>query len=278
MDARSSDFVAGFSAAGVADAYDDVLVPRLFAPCAVVLLARLGLTPGETLLDMACGTGIVGRLAAPVLGPAGRVIGRDLNDTMLQRGRMHPLPPDSAPVELGVAPAAALDLGDASVDAVTCQQGLQFFPDPLAALAEARRVLRPGGRVGVAVWYGIEECPLWAALEVALAEPFGAARAAGIRAPFSWPGAEALTAAMTAGGFDPPLVSTHTMVMHFEQGVRQALRALDATPYAADVAALDAGTQERMAQTAARVLHAPASLDAAVDIPARTLVATALRR
>lgn len=274
----TADFTASFSAPGVADAYDDVLVPRLFAPCAVVLLARLGLTPGETLLDVACGTGIVARLAASVLSPAGRVIGRDLNEPMLERGRTYQLPPDSAPVELGVAPAAALDLPDGSVDAVTCQHGLQFFPDPVAALAEAHRVVRPGGRVGVAVWRGIEECPLWAALEVALTEPFGAARAAGIRAPFTWPGAEALTAAMSAGGFSDPLVSTHTMVMHFEHGVRHALRALDATPFAADVAALDGPTRERMAHTAARVLGAPAGLDAAVNIPARTLVATARRR
>ena len=145
----TADFTAGFSAPGVADAYDDVLVPRLFAPCAVVLLARLGLTPGETLLDVACGTGIVARLAASVLGPAGRVLGRDLNQPMLERGRTHRLPPDSAPVELGVAPAAALDLPDGSVDAVTCQHGLQFFPDPVAALAEAHRVVRPGGRIAL---------------------------------------------------------------------------------------------------------------------------------
>jgi SAM-dependent methyltransferase len=251
-----------------------VLVPRLFTPCATILLARLGLRPGDTLLDVACGTGIVVRLAAALLGPTGRVIGRDINEAMVARARSHVSPPDSASVDLGVSPAVPLDLDDGCVDAVTCQQGLQFFPEPDAALAEMRRCLRPNGRVAIAVWFSIDECPLWAALEAGLAEEFGSRRAADIRRPFSWPGAGALTTSMAGAGFDDVDVSDHTVVMHFEGGARQAMLALASTPFAADVTALSAGRYERMIHTVMRHLDRSSDPDDPVDIPARTLIAT----
>jgi SAM-dependent methyltransferase len=272
----NSDFTAAFASSSAADTYDEVLVPRLFTPCAEILLSRLALRPGETLLDVACGTGIVVRLAAPLLGPAGLVIGRDINEAMVVRARSHAPPPGSARLEFGVSPAAPLDLDDESVDAVTCQQGLQFFPEPDAALAEMRRCLRPSGRVGVAVWFGVEECPLWAALEAGLAEKWGAEHAAGIRQPFSWPGAEALTSAMAGAGFTDVHLSDHTVVMHFEGGVRQAMRAIAATPFAPDVKALDAVDHERMVHTVMRHLGRSTDLDATVDIPARTWIGTAV--
>jgi SAM-dependent methyltransferase len=251
-------------------------VPRLFAPCATILLERVGLHRGETLLDVACGTGIVVRIAAPLLGPAGLVIGRDINAAMVQRALSHASPPDSARLDLGVSPAAPLDLDDGSVDAITCQQGLQFFPDPDAALAEMRRCLRPKGRVAIAVWFGIDQCPLWAALEAGLAERFGAERAAGIRRPFSWPGEDALVEGLTGAGFADVRMSDHILVMHFEEGVRQAMRALVTTPFAADVAALDGADYERMMRTVMHHLDRSTALDEVVDIPARTLIAAAV--
>jgi ubiquinone/menaquinone biosynthesis C-methylase UbiE len=274
----NSDFTAAFASSSAAEAYDEVLVPRLFTPCAEILLSRLALRPGETLLDVACGTGIVVRLAAAMLGAAGLVIGRDINEAMVERARSHTLPPGSAGVELGVSPAVPLDLDDESVDAVTCQQGLQFFPEPDAALAEMRRCLRPSGRVGIAVWFSVEECPLWAALEAGLAEQFGAEHAAGIRQPFSWPGADALTAAMAGAGFTDVRLSDHTVVKHFEGGVRQAMQAIATTPFADDVNALDAGDHQRMLHTVMRHLGRSTDLDATVDIPARTWIGTGARR
>jgi SAM-dependent methyltransferase len=271
------DFTAAFASPPAAEAYDEVLVPRLFRPCAAALLTRLGTVPGQTLLDVACGTGIVVRLAAPLLGPTGRVIGRDINEAMVLRARSHAPPPGSASVDLGVSPAAPLDVGDESVDAVTCQQGLQFFPEPDAALSEMRRCLRPTGRVAIAVWFGIEECPLWAALEAGLAERYGGEYAAAIRRPFSWPGADALTLGFAGAGFVDIQLSDHTMVMHFEGGVRQAMRALVTTPFAADVEALTAEEYERMMSTVMRYLERSADLDEVVDIPARTWIGTAAR-
>jgi SAM-dependent methyltransferase len=275
---NNSDFTTAFASSSAAETYDEALVPRLFTPCAEILLSRLALRSGETLLDVACGTGIVVRLAAPLLGPGGLVIGRDINEAMVVRARSHAPAPGSARMELGVSPAAPLDLDDESVDAITCQQGLQFFPEPDAALAEMRRCLRPTGRVAIAVWFGIEECQLWAALEAGLAERFGAEHAAGIRQPFSWPGADALTAAMAGAGFTSIRMSDHTVVMHFEAGVRQAMHAIAATPFAAEVNALGADDHGRMMGIVMRHLGRSTDLDAAVDIPARTWVGTGVRQ
>ena len=269
------DFTAAFASPVAAETYDEVLVPRLFTPCATLLLERLGLRAGETLLDVACGTGVVARLAAPLLGRSGRVIGRDINEAMIVRARRHALGRDSASVEFGVSPASPLDLPDASVDAVTCQQGLQFFPEPGAALSEMQRCLRPDGRVAIAVWFVIDECPLWAALEVGLAEQFGAERAAGIRRPFSWPGAEALAAVLAGAGFNEIRLSDHTVGMHFEHGVRQAMRALVSTPFSAEVSALDADAYERMTHAVMRHLGRTTDADDSIDIPARTLIGVA---
>jgi SAM-dependent methyltransferase len=271
----NADFSTAFASPVAAETYDEVLVPRLFTPCATILLEHLGLHAGETLLDVACGTGIVSRLAAPLLGPSGRVIGRDLNEAMIVRARSHALPRDSASVEFGVSPAVPLDLDDACVDAVTCQQGLQFFPEPGAALSEMRRCLRPGGRVAIAVWFGIDECPLWAALEVGLAEQFGADRATAIRRPFSWPGADALRDGLSGAGFDAIRMFDHTVVMHFEHGVRQAMRALVSTPFSGEVSALDTHDHARMTRTVMRHLARSTDADDSVDIPARTWIGVA---
>jgi SAM-dependent methyltransferase len=270
-------FTAGFSRGGAADAYESVLVPRLFTPCGIALLTRLGLNPGETLLDVACGTGIVARLAAPVLGPTGRVIGRDLTASMLEQARSARLPADSAPIDYGVAPADQLDVAAETVDVVTCQQGLQFFPDAHAAVSEMRRVLRPGGRAGIAVWRRIEECPLWASSQVAAAELLDAEAAASINAPFAWPGEQALVDVLRGAGFADIVTTTHSMLMHFESGMRHALTSLVATPLGPHLAAMDAGAYESFVHAATRALALSATPDDPVDIPARTLVATARR-
>ncbi|MBI2294629.1 MAG: methyltransferase domain-containing protein [Betaproteobacteria bacterium] len=123
---------------------------------------------GQRVLDVACGTGIVARLLAPQVGPAGHVTGLDFNAGMLSVARAQ-TPRSGAPVEWREGDAGALPFGDESFDAVLCQQGLQFFPDKLAALREMHRVLAAGGRLGVCVWQSIERNPWSAAVTNALA-------------------------------------------------------------------------------------------------------------
>ena len=130
-----------FEAETVAEHYQRYLEPVLFMPWAHRLVTYAGVKPGDVVLDVAAGTGAVARVAARA---GGEVTATDSSAHMLEH-----VP---AGIRTLVCPATALDLADESVDVVLCQQGLQFMPDPLAALREALRVLRPGGVIAVSVW------------------------------------------------------------------------------------------------------------------------------
>jgi len=106
---------------------------------------------GDRVIDLACGTGILGRLAAEKAGRSGSVVGVDLNAGIIEEAKRHP-PTSGAGLELIQGDVTALDYPDASFDVAFCQQGLQFFPNKLAALKEIRRVLTPGGTVALTVW------------------------------------------------------------------------------------------------------------------------------
>jgi ubiquinone/menaquinone biosynthesis C-methylase UbiE len=101
--------------------------------------------PGERVLDVACGTGVVARLASQRVGSAGVVAGLDVNAGMLAVASSA-TPPDMS-IEWHEASAEAMPLPDASFDVVLCQMGLQFMPDKHAALREMRRVLASSGRL-----------------------------------------------------------------------------------------------------------------------------------
>ncbi|MDA0999652.1 MAG: methyltransferase domain-containing protein [bacterium] len=146
-----------------AEAYQEFLVPAIFGPWTGVLVEKAGLQPGEAVLDVACGTGVVSRIAAERVGDAGRVVGLDLDPGMLEVAKRNtPLPVDW---ELG--DAQAMPFGDGEFDAALCQQGFQFLPDRVAGLREIRRVLRPGGRFAASVWSGFENNPGFEALHAA---------------------------------------------------------------------------------------------------------------
>jgi ubiquinone/menaquinone biosynthesis C-methylase UbiE len=92
-----------------------------------MLLERVGLSPGQRVLDVACGTGIVSRLAAQQLGADGEVVGVDFNQAMLDVAQKIP-PVSGAPMDWRQGDAGALPCADGTFDVVLCQQGLQFFP------------------------------------------------------------------------------------------------------------------------------------------------------
>ena len=142
-------------------------------------------------------------LAAVEVGPGGRVTGIDYSRAMLAIGQAKPVAPDAAPIEYHQAPADRLPVADADFDVAICQQGLQFFPDRAAALAEMRGALRPGGRVGIAVWAAIEQAPPFAALEDAIREVAGDELADRYRGgPWGMPDADQLRELLEESGFD----------------------------------------------------------------------------
>ena len=147
-----------------AELYQELLVPTVFKPWGTDLVELADLRQGERVLDVACGTGVVARLAAQQVGATGEVTGLDLNAGMLRVARSLPSLP-GAPVTWVEGSALAMPLPDGSFDVVLCQQGVQFFPDQRAGLQEFKRVLVPRGRVLFSVWEG--ETPYTVAMAAA---------------------------------------------------------------------------------------------------------------
>jgi ubiquinone/menaquinone biosynthesis C-methylase UbiE len=130
----------------VAETYEAKFVPALFAEWAPHLVNAAGVAPGQSVLDVACGTGIVARAARDVVGPRGRVAGVDVNDAMLAVARR--VRPD---LEWGRGDVAHLPFPDGVFDVALCQMALMFFPDRACALGEMRRVVTAAGTVAVLV-------------------------------------------------------------------------------------------------------------------------------
>jgi ubiquinone/menaquinone biosynthesis C-methylase UbiE len=127
------------------------------------LLASAALAPGEQVLDVACGTGLVTFGAAQAVGPSGQVYGVDLSGKMVAALQRRAQQRGLANVDVARMDAEELALPDAAFDVALCALGLMYMPDPERAVREMRRVLRPRGRVALAVWGERSRCG-WASL------------------------------------------------------------------------------------------------------------------
>ena len=134
------------------------------------LLARALLRPGERVLDVACGTGLVTLPAARAVGTSGRVSGIDLSERMVATAARQAHERQVSNVTFTRMDAERLELPDASFDVALCALGLMYMPDPGQALRELQRVLRPGGRVSLAVWGERQRCGWSALFEIVDAE------------------------------------------------------------------------------------------------------------
>lgn len=140
-----------------APAYDPVL--RNLDKFNADLLRHALPRSGERVLDVATGPGQPALSVAPLVGPAGRVVGIDLAERMVEVARARAKEAGLDNVEFRVMDAESLELPDASFDLVVCRFGLQIVTDPDRAIAEIRRVLKPGGRLVATVWGPGERCP-----------------------------------------------------------------------------------------------------------------------
>ena len=152
-----------------AENYQRFFVPAIGAPVADDIIASAGLQPGERVLDVACGTGVVTRLAAERVGAAGSVTGLDINPGMLAVAAS--ATPSDMSINWQEANAESMPFSDSAFDVVLCQMGLQFVPGKLTALREMRRVLATGGRAVIIV--PGPKPPLFAIMTDALARHLG---------------------------------------------------------------------------------------------------------
>jgi ubiquinone/menaquinone biosynthesis C-methylase UbiE len=174
--AMRSDDARGQVLASAAEIYDEFFVPALFEQWAPPVLDAAAVRKGEQVLDVACGTGVLTRAAA---ARAGRATGLDVNPGMLAVARKR-----GGGIDWRESRAEALPFADGSFDVVLSQFGLMFFEDRDAALREMLRVLRPGGRLAIAVWDSLERAPGYAAMAALLERLFGAEIAGALHAPY----------------------------------------------------------------------------------------------
>lgn len=181
-----------------AEVYDAHFLPAIGGPIAAELIEAVRPGIGERVLDVACGTGVVARLALEQVGPAGRVVGVDGHPGMLQVGAA--ADPD-ARIKWLQGPAEDLPVQDASFDVVSCSLGLQFFADPARAVAQMRRVAAPGGRVAVALPGPTPA--LFAALHDALLPHLGPEAAGFVRVVFGMHDPDVLIELLSSAGLEP---------------------------------------------------------------------------
>jgi SAM-dependent methyltransferase len=258
-------------------AYRDTLLAPVFRPWAELLLTVTQPLPGERLLDVATGPGTVAQAAAVLLGTTGRVTACDISPAMLAIAREVPQRPDAAAIEYVESPAAPLAAASSSQDVVTCQQGLQFVPDRAAAIAEMSRVLRPGGRVALAVWATIEECPSMAALENAIRDQLGDEPADRYRSgPWGLPDGASLALLLESGGFTEVQVEKHGLLAVFPGGAAQLSASLAASAVASDVANLSAEARAALNQRITDQLT-PLMVGRTVEAVLHSNIATAVK-
>jgi ubiquinone/menaquinone biosynthesis C-methylase UbiE len=157
MDARLQNRIQRYGWDKAAPYYERYWEDQL-APARRRLLELAALQPGEHILDIACGTGLVTFPAADAVGSSGSVTGVDISAAMVAHVTAEAARRRLPNIAAARTEAEALDFPDARFDAVLCALGLMYVPDPRRALAEMRRVLRPGGRAVVAVWGARNRC------------------------------------------------------------------------------------------------------------------------
>lgn len=196
-----------------AETYEDYFVPAMFRPWATLLLGHAAPQPGERVLDVACGTGIVARLSAPLVGAGGRVVAVDMNPAMLDVARALPAPPGST-ITWQEGNAMALPFLEEAFDLVLCQHGLPFFPDRGQAVREMCRVLAPQGRALTIVLQALAKHPVFEALMESVARHL-ALPLADVMTPFALSDADALRGLFTAAGFMKVEILSESTVVWF---------------------------------------------------------------
>lgn len=263
----------------MASGWDDrhAYVERSARPVTDRLLERLRPEPGETILELAAGTGIVGFAVAAALGGRGRVILSDFSPAMVEAARRRGGELGLRGVEYRVLDAEKLDLRDACVDGVVCRFGFMLMADPAAALAETRRVLRPGGRVACAVAGSSEGNP-WSSIPGRLFVEAGHLPPAAPGAPgiHALADPERLRSLLLGAGFGEPCIDEVSAAWTFRddddywaflEGLAGAISMV--------LARLDAAERSRLRAEISRRVEAHRTGDG-ITLAATSLVATAM--
>lgn len=237
------------------ESFERYIVPALFEPWAEKLIRFAQPRPGEHVLDVACGTGIVARRITPLVAPSRMVAGIDFNPNMVRVARQA-AEREGLRIAFREGRAEHLPFGNASFDLVTCQFGLMLFDEPSLALREIRRILRPGGRLVLSVWQAMDRHPFYQQLHEASLRRLGTSVVASV---YSLGDSSRLLQLLTAGGFQQVQIDPVTITANFpepeefltweltiDQSSAPAMREASAASWQAAVAALRADMQPWM--------------------------------
>lgn len=236
----------------VAENYQRYFVPTIATAVSASLLGAAELQRGERALDVACGTGLIARLAAGQVGPAGSVTGIDLSPDMIEVARTTPSGSDQ-PIEWRVGDATALPLPDGGYDVALCQMGLMFMADRPAAVAEMRRVLAPGGRLAVSTPGQIQ--PVFEIMEQAIIEHLAPELGAFVSAVFSMHDPAAVSTLLSGAGLKAVESTVSTASFHLPPPAEFLWQYINLTPMGPVVAqapeAAKSALEEQFAQRCA---------------------------
>lgn len=255
-----------------AEIYERIAERYILGPWAPGLVEIARLRSGERVLDVACGTGAVARVAAERVGRSGQVTGLDASAGMLAVARARPAPPGAKVtwVERGASDSG---LPDASFDVVLCQQGLQFFPDKPAAMREIRRLLLPGGRLALSVWRSTGAYN--GAVGEALRHQVGVEAARRFCASRDVPPAEELRQIVAGAGFREISLRVATLTVRLPALEQFVAAHLAGTPVATEIRAMSESARADLGRETARRMAAYADGDGAA-FPEQVNVVTAI--
>jgi ubiquinone/menaquinone biosynthesis C-methylase UbiE len=252
--------------------YDRYLGPLIFAPYAVETAGRLADLTSGTVLETAAGTGIVTEALVRQLAPGVGIVATDLNQAMVDHAATKP---GLARATMRQADALALPFGEASFEAVVCQFGVMFFPDRVAGYREARRVLKPGGRLAFTMWDSLEHNPIPRCVVDAMARLFPANPPRFLaRTPHGHHDRDTIRRELAEAGFGSVELDAVTLPSRADSHRDPAIGFCQGTPMRAEIEAqggLQAATDAAAAALAAEFGSGP------ISAPMQALVVVASR-
>jgi ubiquinone/menaquinone biosynthesis C-methylase UbiE len=248
-------------------------------PVAVWLVEHVRPQPGHRVLEVAAGVGDTGLLAAELVRPGGTVLITDGAEAMVAAARRRADELGVPGVETRAMEAEWLDLPTASVDGVLCRWGYMLLADPAAGLREARRVLRPGGRIALAAWTDPAANPWFSAIGLAMGD-LGLEDArrpdAPTPGPFAFSAPGTIEALLEEAGFAEPLVEPLDFTFRFASPDEHFEQQLDLSAnLRTQVDALSPADRYRLRDAIDARLAPHVGAGGSLELPARTWVASA---
>jgi SAM-dependent methyltransferase len=252
-------------------------IDRQLGVAAEWMMEALALAPGDRVLELAGGPGTLSLMAARAVGPDGHVIYSDFAEPMVAAARDRLEREGVMNVECRVMDAEAMDVPDASVDAVACRMGFMLMADPAAAMRESARVLAPGGRIALAVWAEAESNP-WAAVPMQVIASEVTMPPPPPNAPGMWSLADPvrLTGTLEQAGLGSVRIEALDSTNDFDSADQwMEMNRRLAGPLRALMANLDDAKRQAIEGRLREAIKPYQRSDGSISIPQRMLVATA---